>query len=282
MNQKLTRRRFTQLAIASTTAVAIAALPRKTTAQTNSLIYGVGVRSKGLILQTFDVASQIIKNRSDLTNGITLAPSDQVAGFTSLANGTLVVAVTSVKLSSTGSYPVRLIFLGSSPTTLNLPELGKQFVLNSIVGTNDGKLLILVNKLNHQPPFKVGYVNLQTGQINFQAGSSLVKGERIGNLTRCVDGKILGVAVDQSGSFNLVQLDTQNKLGKLQQLHAHGHGHHGARSLNSLACSPSGRLFALSTKRYESINSLFLVDPNSQTINPLAAFPVSKIAFART
>ncbi len=280
MNQKLTRRRFTQLAIASTTAVAIAALPRKTTAQTNSLLYGVGVRAKGLILQTFDVASQIITDRNDLTGGVTLNGNEQLTAFTTLANGTPVVALTSIKLNSTGSYPIRLIFLGSSPVILNLSELGQQFVLNSIVGTNDGGLFILINKLNGQPPFKVGTVDLQTGQVNLLAELNL-GGERVGNITQCEDGKILGVGVDQTGSLNLVQLDqNQNKLGQQQQLRFSSND--GPRSLNSLACSPSGQLFALSSRRYEAINSLFTIDTGSGIISPLLPFPVSKITFART
>ena len=281
MNQKLTRRRFTQLAIASTTAVAIAALPRKTTAQTNSLLYGVGVRAKGLIFQTFDVASQIITDRNDLTGGVTLNANEQLTAFTTLANGTPVVALTSIKLNSTGSYPIRLIFLGSSPVILNLSDLGQQFVLNSIVGTNDGGLFILVNKLNGQPPFKIGSVDLQTGQINFLAELNLLGGERIGNITQCADGKILGVGVDRTGSLNLVQLDqNQNKLGQQQQLRFSSND--GPRSLNSLACSPSGQLFVLSSRRYEAINSLFMVDTGSGIISPLLPFPVSKITFART
>ena len=285
MTPKLTRRRFAQLALASTTVLAIAALPRKTTAYDTSLIYGVGVRSSKLILQTLDIPSLTVQDRSDLAGGIILDPSDQLTDFTSLgkditlangttlAKGTFVVAVTSVKLSATGSYPTRLIFLGSSPTTLTLAELGKQFILNSALGTNDGGLFVLINKLNGLPPFKIDSVDPQTGQLTFMAELDQSGGRQASNVTQCADGRILAIATDQLGNLNLVQLDpVQGKLSKVQQLSFSPND--GSRSINSLTCSPSGQLFVLSTKRYESINSLFAIDPNTGLLILLREFPV--------
>ena len=292
MNQKLTRRRFTQLTLASTTLVALAALTRKATAYNNPLIYGVGVNSDRLVLQTLDVPSLAIQDRSDLAGGITLAANDQLTAFTSLgqdtvvsgvtfAKGTLVVAVTSIMLSNRGNYPTRLIFLGPTPTTLALSDLGPQFILNSVLSTSDGKLFVLINELNSLPPFKIGSVDPQTGQITFIAELDQTGGRSVGNATQCADGRILAIATDPLGNPDLVELDpVQNKLSKLQQLSFSVND--GPRSINSLACSPSGQLFALSSKRYESVNSLFAVDPNTGLLTGLREFPVIKITFVRS
>ncbi len=291
MNQKLTRRRFTQLALASTTVLAFAALTRKATAYDNALLYGVGIRSDKLVLQSLDLPSLTVQDQSNLIGNVTLASNDQLTAFTSLgqdtvvngttlAKGTLVVAITSTTLSVTGSYPTRLIFLGPSPTTLTLLELGEQFILNSVLSTSDDGLLVLINKLNGQPPFKLGLVDPQTGQITFVAELDQAGGKDVGDVTQCADGRILAIATDQSGNPNLAQLDpVQAKLSELQQLSFSPND--GPRSINSLACSPSGQIFALSTKRYESINSLFAVDPNTGLLTQLIKFPVIKITFVR-
>jgi dipeptidyl aminopeptidase/acylaminoacyl peptidase len=256
MNLKLTRRRFGQLAIASTAAVATGYLANRTVAQTNlvDVLYGIRIEGTGLVVQTLNLVSLVLSDVLNLTRGITLAPGDQLSGFTSLSNGTLVVAINPSRTRNRDDdYPPRIILLGTSPKTLTVTGLkDKKYVLGDIVGTRGGSLVGLVYKRNGTPPVRLASIDTDTGELDIT--DSFRGNQRVRNLTECPEGDggtIYTTTVDREG--NTVLADKQLVLGDENWV----------SGLGSMACSSSGEFFVLARSRYESANNLYTVDKDT-------------------
>ncbi|HEY9797278.1 MAG TPA: hypothetical protein V6D30_16665 [Leptolyngbyaceae cyanobacterium] len=275
MNLKLTRRRFGQLAIASTAAVATGYLANRTVAQTNlvDVLYGIRIEGTGLVVQTLNLVSLVLSDVLNLTRGITLAPGDQLSGFTSLSNGTLVVVINPSRTSNRDDYPPRLIFLGTSPRTLTVTGLrDKKYILGDIVGTRGGSLVGLVYKRNQTPPVRLASIDPSTGELDIT--DSFRGNQRVRNLTECPEGNggtIYTTTVDREG--NTVLADKQLVLG----------GENWVSGLGSLACSSSGEMFALARSRYGPVNALYKVNKSTGEMTEKITFPLAnnlnKIAF---
>jgi len=275
MNLKLTRRRFGQLAIASTAAVATGYLANRTVAQTNlvDVLYGIRIEGRGLVLQTLNLVTLVLSDVLNLTSGITLAPGDQLGGFTSLSNGTLVVVINPSRTSNRDDYPPRLIFLGTSPRTLTVTGLrDKKNILGDIVGTRGGSLVGLVYKRNGTPPVRLASIDPSTGELDIT--DSFRGNQRVRNLTECPEGDggtIYTTTVDREG--NTVLADKQLVLG----------GENWVSGLGSMACSSSGEMFALARSRYGPVNALYKVNKSTGEMTEKITFPLAnnlnKIAF---
>ena len=275
MNLKLTRRRFGQLAIASTAAVATGYLANRTVAQTNlvDVLYGIRIEGTGLVVQTLNLVSLVLSDVLNLTRGITLAPGDQLSGFTSLSNGTLVVVINPSRTSNRDDYPPRIILLGTPPRTLTVTGLrDKKYVLGDIVGTRGGSLVGLVYKRNGSPPVRLASINTSTGALDII--DSFRGNQRVRNLTECPEGNggtIYTTTVDREG--NTVLADQQLVLG----------GENWVSGLGSMACSSSGEFFVLGRSRYGSANALYKVNKNTGEMTLKQAFTpennINKITF---
>lgn len=309
MEYKLTRRRFGQLAIASTTVAGLSYVASKTLAQTpnsqTSSLAIVGVspasptddssptglsitaadtgeatssasNSQQLAVQSLDMGSSQVQSLN-LQNGTTatIENDEQITGVTYLADGTLVVAVTPVRTGNKGDSPTRLKFPGTSRSDLTLSGLKKQEMLESLLGTKDGKLLGLVMKKNGTPPVRLVEIDLTTG--NFNDRSNLPGNQRFSNLAQCPDGKIYTTSVEGSGATNLVQLDLGS--GKpITQVQLKLNNIIWNNGLESLVCSGANQLIGFGALRYQSPKALHTIDPSNGTMTKLTDFDVAKIA----
>ncbi|MEH2230207.1 MAG: hypothetical protein V7K71_11275 [Nostoc sp.] len=310
MNYKVSRRRFGQLALAGTVVSGLSYLTKKALAETPSLnIVGIGsspivdtdqtaitevnttelventalnsvstdIKPVGLVLQSLMTGkAQVL---TDKTTPL-LEPNEILSGFTSLSDGTLVVAITPVALSRRQATPTRITFLGTPIKTLIVSGLKPNQQLGSLLGTNDGRLIGLVGKKNGTPPIRLVDINLQTGEISSISKVKFLDDERVSNLAECPDGILYTSIVGAYGETTLVQLDpNQKKPIRLGQLKVNGQAWN--NGLQSLVCSTTGQLLAFGAMRYETPNAVFIVDKNSGNMTRLQDFDATQITRTR-
>jgi hypothetical protein len=283
MELKLSRRRFGQLAIASTATGAIGYLANKTFAQMPNLpdltLYGArSISAIGqALIQTLNVTSPSIGN---LTN-FGLQPGEKLSGFTFLADGTLVLSFSAVLLGKKKDIDTRLVFIGVSGVSLkpslSLSGLKKEETIDSLLGLKNGSLIALVLKKNGKPPVKVVEIDTNSGQISLLDKIKLPKTDRFSNLAQCPDGTIYTTAVDRKGETTLVQLDLgQGKPSPVAQLNLDNTIWNSG--LNSLVCSSGGELFALAAPRYVTPKNVYKINPSNGAMTLRAEkWNVSKI-----
>ena len=317
---RITRRRFGQLALASTAAasgvVGIGYFANKTSAQTtpSSVMYGLRpgplttnttaspvdaaeVSSTnasnttasipiGLILQSQNVASgqiQTVKTFQFLGDGITpiLQTNETVGAVVALADGTFVVTITPASGSQNENNPTRLIVLNTSPRAVPLLGLSVQEKLDSLVSTSDGGLLGLVLKKNSTPPVRLVNIDLKTGQITTSSKVTLPDNQRFSTLTQCPDGTLYTTTIGLQGDTSLVKLDLQQqKPITLSPLSLNGKPWN--NGLQSLVCSPTGQLIAFGALRYVTPNRFYTVNASNGTLTELTQFNVARITMTLT
>ncbi|MDZ7969739.1 MAG: hypothetical protein RM368_33150 [Nostoc sp. DedSLP03] len=310
MNYKLSRRRFGQLALAGTVVSGLSYLTKKALAETPTVnIVGIGsspivtidqtaitevnttelventalnsvstdIKPVGLVLQSLMTGkAQVLTDKSTPL----LEPNEILSGFTSLSDGTLVVAITPVALSRRQATPTRITFLGTPVRTLIVSGLKPNQQLGSLLGTNDGRLIGLVGKKNGTPPIRLVDINLQTGEISSISKVKFLDDERISNLAESPDGILYSSVVGAYGETTLVQLDpNQKKPIRLGQLKVNGQAWN--NGLQSLVCSTTGQLLAFGAMRYETPNAVFIVDKNSGNMTRLQDFDTAQITRTR-
>ncbi|MHC5614910.1 MAG: hypothetical protein ACYTXA_29010 [Nostoc sp.] len=309
MNYKLSRRKFGQLALAGTLISGLSYQTNKAFGETSSLkIIGIGsspiistdqtdspevnttelnsitpknvatdIKPVGLVLQSLITGkAQILVNKSTPL----VESNETLSGFTSLSDGTLVVAITPVSTSRKQATSTRITFLSTPVKTLIVSGLEQNQQLGSLLGTNDGRLIGLVGKNNGTPPIRLVDINLQTGEISFINNVKFPEDERVSNLAECPDGKLYTSLVESDGDTFLVQLDSnQNKPIRLGQLQVNGQAWN--NGLQSLVCSGTGQLLAFGAMRYQTPNTVYSVDKNSGNMTRLQDFDATQIALAR-
>lgn len=283
MKRILTRRRFGCLAIAGTAVAGLGYLTNKTLAETPALVlYGARPDSQAgvIVLQSLDVTTGVVQ---DLTTAA-LQLGEKLLGFTSLANGTLVLAIGPVITGKKENASTRLVFLGMAPiNSLPVLKLEKQQALESLLGLNDGSLIGLVNKKNGGPPVDLVNIALNTGEISLIDKIKLPKTERFANLTQSPNGTIYTTVVGQEGETSLVQLDLgQGKYIIIKQLKLNGKiWDSGLSDLASSPASSANQRFLLGAPRYETPNKLYRVDISTGAMTWLRDFDVTKITAPR-
>ncbi|MCC5642162.1 hypothetical protein LC607_04110 [Nostoc sp. CHAB 5824] len=206
--------------------------------------------------------------------------NETLSGFTSLSDGTLVVAATPVSTSRKQATPTRITFLGTPVKTLLISGLKQNQQLGSLLGTNDGRLLGLVNKKNGTPPITLVDINLQTGEISSISKIKFPNDERVSNLAQCPDGKLYTSLVGLNGDTTLVQLDSNQKNPlRLAQLKFNGQAWN--NGLQSLVCSATGQLLAFGAMRYETPNAVYSIDKSSGNMTRLQDFDAAQITLTR-
>lgn len=281
MELKLSRRRFGQLAIASTATGAIGYLANKTFAQTPNLTL-YGARSTSAIgqalIQTLNVTSPSIGN---LTN-LTLQPGEKLSGFTFLKDGTLVLSFSAVLLGKKKDIDTRLVFIGLSGVSLkrslSLSGLKKEETIDSLLGLRDGSLIALTIKKNGKPPVNLVKIDTSSGQVSLLDKIKLPQTDRFSNLAEGPNETIYTTAVGRLGETSLVQLDLgKGKPTPLAELNFENTTWNSG--LSSLTYSPGGELFALGARRYETPKNVYNVNPSTGAMTLRAEkWNVSKIA----
>ncbi|MEH1769168.1 MAG: hypothetical protein V7K76_27265 [Nostoc sp.] len=308
MGYKLSRRQFGQLVLAGTVVSGFSYLTNKVLATTPTLnIVGIGSTSiptdptaipevkktelypthpisvttdmkpvgLELVLRYLTTGStQVI-----VDNGTPLLEANEILnGFTSLRDGTLVVAITPVATSRRKATHTRLIFLSaSSVKTLRVSGLNENQQLGSLLGTNDGRLIGLVGDKNGTPPITLVDVDLQTGTISPLNEITIPKDERVRNLAECPDGNFYTSLLGRHGETSLVQLGlNQEKPTVLAQLKVNGQAWN--NGLQNLVCSGTGQLLAFGATRYNPPNAVYNIDKKSGNMTRLENFDVTQIA----
>ncbi|BBD67156.1 hypothetical protein NIES4072_55510 [Nostoc commune NIES-4072] len=267
--------------------------------QSNETLTSFAVLSDGTIAQigtALGKVDDILSSLGSLTNGVVLnqAPnqaSNQVtplvetnetlSGFTSLSDGTLVVAATPVTIGSKQATPTRITFLSTPVKTLIISGLRQDQQLGSLLGTNDGRLIGLVGKKNGTPPITLVDIDVQTGEISTISRVRFPSDERASNLAQCPDGKLYTSLVGLNGDTTLVQLDSNQKSPiRLAQLKLNGRAWN--NGLQSLVCSGAGQLLAFGAQRYETPNAVYSIDKNSGNMTRLQDFDAAQITLARS
>lgn len=291
MNQRLTRRRFGQLVLASTTVAALGYFEKKTSAQTANLdIISVSAVAKaitaaeGIVVQSLDVAlSQVetitLTEDPDEDTAV-LEIDEELTGLTSLGgDGTLVVCIAPVRTGKKENEPTRLVFAGKSPKTLTVSGLKKQDRLDSLLGANDGSLLGLVSKKNRQPPVNLVKISPNTGEISLIDKIKLPQTQRFSNLAQCPNGTIYTTAISRLGETSLVRLDlAQGKAISEVQLNFKGTVWN--NGLSDLVCSEADQLFALGAPRYVTPNNLYTVNSRTGAMTLLRQYDANKITIS--
>lgn len=281
MSQKLTRRRFGQLAIAGTAGVALSTLAKKTSAQTSLVINGVHADDGAKLLdvtqgRVLNPRNTLVSNQSRLTQ----QPRERLTGLSYLSDGTLIQSSNSTTTEENQPKNSTITFFGNSPKKLTVSGLPANQMVESFVVTNNDSLLALVGQSNGAPPFRLANIDRNTGQISF-LNFTLPANQRFGTLAQCPDGKIYATSLGRLGETSLLRLNLQQgEVINLAQLTFNGTAWD--NGLRSLACSPAGQLFALGAIRYETTNSVYTVEPRTGAMTLLREFDVNNIAFPRT
>jgi hypothetical protein len=291
MEMRFTRRQFGQLAVVSTTAAGLSYLANRAVAQTTPMLYGVTASSSlpasrqarksgvtlagGLVVQSFDLAKNSQQTIPlNATPQIPAIQGETIHGFTSLTDGTLVLATTPL-VSSKGVEPSRVaLFSPTAARLLPLVGLSKTERIASLLGLNEGDLLAVIGPRIGTGLYRLANLDPKTGRLSAVA-VTLPKGQPIGNLTRCRTGAIYATATS-SGGVRLIQLNgtAVTSIAPLQIGKQRVGG-----GVRSLACAPDGRLLALYAARYSSQSAIYDVDLKTGLLTRVSPFTVAKIAF---
>ncbi len=259
MELKLTRRRFGQIAIATSATAALGYLAERTFAQTPLPI---------LLARPNTKVGQVSVESLNLTSGLfedvatsTLVSGETLFGFTALADGTSVLAIGATRGGKKENVSTRLVFLGADSKTLTVSGLKKRYRLESLLSTKDGSLYALAIKNNSTPPVELVAIDPSTGTVSLVNKIKLPADQRYINLFQSPDGKIFTTAVDKDGYTSLVELElvksqptTVAQFKLKDRLWNSG--------FSSLAFSAAGQLFALGKPRYAALNNLYVVNPS--------------------
>jgi hypothetical protein len=262
---KLTRRRFGQLVIATTTVAGLGSFGKKTVAQTSSIIYGVRVPKTGqLVIQSLDLATKQIQ---DLTT-VSHERGEQLNSIGYFGSNKFVLSISPLKTAANENNSPRLLIVtvGESPTSVPISGLTKEQHLTSVLVTNDGSLVGLAQKSDKTSSTLVK-IDYNTGVINTINNITLPVSERFSNLAQ---SKLDNVAesneiiytthLSQQGNTSLVQLDlTKGQVSPGAQLTTTD-GKVWNSGFSSLASASGDQIYALGAPRYVTPYNLYTID----------------------
>ncbi|MBW4596340.1 MAG: hypothetical protein KME46_26410 [Brasilonema angustatum HA4187-MV1] len=277
---KLTRRRFGQMVIATTTVAGFGYLGKRTVAQTSSIIYGVRVPKTGqLVIQSLDLATKQIQ---DLTT-VSIQPSEQLNSISYLGYNKFVLSISPLKTATKGNNSPRLltVTVGQSTTSIPISGLANDQNLANILVTNDGSLIGLTHKSDKTSSTLVN-IDANTGAINTINNITLPVTERFDNLAQSrldnvaeSNGIIYTTNLTQQGNTSLVQLDlTKGQVSPGAQLTIDGKVWNSGFS--SLASASGEQIYALGAPRYVTPNNLYTINVSTGVMTLIQQWDVVK------
>ncbi|KOP27178.1 hypothetical protein AMR41_07490 [Hapalosiphon sp. MRB220] len=214
---------------------------------------------------------------------------ERITGFTALSNGTFVLISTA--LTKHGNYNKLLFFDRRSSKSQKISGFKKvNCTIESLVATQDDKLIGIVSLNGGIPPFEMVIINPKNGKVSSDSDLCLPElppDRRFSNLALSPDGKIYATSLGVEGVPRLIQLDLDNRsmiTGKVNivTLSPLMFDKQPLRNdLLSLTFSPSGKVYALADPKNEKTNSLFSVDIETGEMTLMSKVAVDKIAFSR-
>lgn len=283
MELKLTRRRFGQLAIASTAVAGLGYLANRTIAQeVPPVLYGVrpNVIDQSLLVQALNLTTGEVENEETLA----LLPGQKVSGFTTLANGTRVLSISPVRAGRRENASTRLEFLGESPRTVTVSGLTRRERIDSLLAFNDGTLSCLIIRRSGRPPVRLGSINLQTGEITDRLRVRLPSAERFSNLVQTPNGTVYSTLVARSGNTVLVRLDlAQRTRVRVATLRLEGQPwSYGSADLAYSPALAEDEILILAAPRYSSYFNVYTANTGDGNMSFVREFrAVSKFTAAR-
>lgn len=299
MERLLTRRRFAQVAIASTTLVGLAYLgANKTFAKSisNNLIgvlvdvetstlkiksviipklNSTNVPSLPVLDETKNFVETILKLDNDLEE---LTGLSSVNGDINLSSSTIGISEPNQKKEKKQKKnKLKTIGKGKS-NILMITELNSNEKIIGLEAIDNESLVAIVAQNSIFGSGRIVKISRSKGNL-ISTGFSLPETENFSTLTQGPDGIIYASSNEPTGYTNIVQIDLEaQKVIKLAQLNFQGQVWN--NGLAGLACSPEGELIALSAPRYVTKNNLYKVDIKTGALTLLVnGFHANKITF---
>lgn len=278
---KLTRRRFGQLVIATTTVAGLGYLGKRTLAQTSSIIYGVRIPKAGqLVIQSLNLATKQIQ---DLTT-VFIESGEQLNSIGYFGSNKFVLSINPPKNAANENNSPRLLIVtvGESPTSVPISGLAKEQNLHSVLVTNDGSLVGLVQK-NDKTSSTLINIDDYTGAISTINNIILPVTQRFDNLAQSKlddvaqsNEIIYTTTLSQQGNTSLVKLDlTQGQVSPGAQLTIDGKVWNSG--LSSLASASGDEMYALGAPRYVTPNNLYTINVSTGVMTLIQQWNVVKI-----
>ncbi|MBW4612839.1 MAG: hypothetical protein KME21_06070 [Desmonostoc vinosum HA7617-LM4] len=253
----------------------------------------------GKVVSTVKLLSTVVENvrlnltKETATKAVYTNPVERLTGVTTLSNGSFVAA--SVLSSSSGDFTrLSVIDPKSSRLQKGLRVSGFESVnstIESLLAIKGDNLISIVSLNAGTPPFVTAGIDIQTGRIVNGAKFALPElsdTKRYSNLTQTPDGKIYATSLDHEGVTTLVEFDLDDLAlvtgrGKIKQVaQLNFQKATLGNDLLSLACSPSGQVFAIANIQSQKLgNSLYNIDLKSGELQLVRQVPFAKIAFGR-
>ena len=171
--------------------------------------------------------------------------------------------------------PERLV----NATSADVTGLSSSYSISSVLVPQAGPPLALVAHHSDTPPFWLANVDLDSGKIDI-ISLTLNPITRYSHLTQCPDARIYAVSMAPQYDVRMVQLDLDRQQAlRLAQIKLDGEALH--TEIKSLACGPTGIVYALADPTHSGSNSLFTVDLATGTMTLLRPFDVDRMIFVR-
>jgi hypothetical protein len=190
-----------------------------------------------------------------------------------LSDGAIVLALAPVDGTTHVPPPPRLIRLGqTSATSAVLAGLRLQEQVLALGVGPANTLLGLIQHRHGKSPARLVTIDPQAGTTATFGRVHVPGGARFTALALCPDGTPYATSVDSRGETSLVQLNT----GRSQILTSDGDVWN--NGLASLVCSGTHQLIGLGAPRYETPNSLYLIDPSTGLMTKVREFDTATLA----
>jgi hypothetical protein len=162
-------------------------------------------------------------------------------------------------------------------STAVLAGLSSGEAISGVVIAKSGHPVALVGRYTDTPPFWLGNVDFASGQVD-RLDVPLDPNKRYSQLTQCPDGTIYTTSVAPEWDVRLVRLDLS--AGNITPLNRLQFNNQPLRAIiRSIACGPSGILYALSDPTNSGTNSLFRVEIATGKLDPILKFDVDRMVF---
>ena len=246
-------------------------------AENAGILFGIKAVDGQLIARALDLSD----SRPALEHGKLAERSDErLSAVFQKKDRAVAVVRTLLKPHSIHRASVRLVgtpehFIDASTT--DVAGLASSYAISSVLIPVSGLPLALVAHYSDTPPFSLANIDLASGRIDL-IKPSLNAITRYSHLIQCPDTRIYAVSMAPQYDVRLVQLDiAKQTTTRLARLKLSGEPLH--FEIKSLACGPSGAVYALADPSHSGANILLTVDLASGNMILLRPFDVDRMTF---
>jgi hypothetical protein len=210
---------------------------------------------------------------------LVLQRGERIAGFAALSSASLLFSKTQ-GVPGAPEVVSHLIVVNKSSQTLTVTGLGDNNTVETLLITDDGSILCVVSLNSGVPPFSLATIDAETGTACLLEDFHFPSDARFSNLAQCGNGLIYGTSIGTEGSIRLVQIDIPNQqIIDLPFLHFEEQMV--PDDLKSLTFSSSGQLYALADLKERGKNLLLTIDIDTGALHLVNEIDTEKITFSR-